>query len=173
MSPRISTRRKVSSLAQLSGSKVPQRQPPTPKTGQKRKLQPELKDRAETFLNAASISTSAMTENGKKRKKSSVKESAQEPETPKTPSPRKTTHVDNPQRKAQNDKNSPSKPPSPEKRLRTTRKKPPISYLEKLERAQTQRMIVLDRVRKDTEACPVEEISIVGTTGNIYKVIIV
>ncbi|KAL9115438.1 MAG: hypothetical protein Q9227_000759 [Pyrenula ochraceoflavens] len=57
-----------------------------------------------------------------------------------------------------------------EKRLRNKRSHPPKSYLEKLERAQTQRMIVVDRARNERESCPTEDINIVGTTGNIYKV---
>lgn len=59
-----------------------------------------------------------------------------------------------------------------EKRLRVYRKKAPKSFLEKLDRAQTQRMIVIGRTRSGTEAQPAEEIDIVGSTGNIYRVTI-
>ncbi|RMZ75952.1 hypothetical protein DV737_g5035, partial [Chaetothyriales sp. CBS 132003] len=52
------------------------------------------------------------------------------------------------------------------------RKHAPKTFLEKLERAQTQRMIVIGRTRGGTNACPTESIDIVGTTGNIYKVTI-
>lgn len=173
MSPTKFTRRKVSSLAQLSGSKAPTEQPLSPKSGQKRKLQPELKDRAEAFLNAASRSTSTPSTPTKKpikRRKMSAKEATIDIKSVDTPGAHKTNSPKRSSKKAQSDKGSPSKNSSPEKRPRTTRKKPPLSYLEKLERAQTQRMIVIDRVRKDTEACPVEDISVVGTTGNVYKV---
>lgn len=59
-----------------------------------------------------------------------------------------------------------------EKRLRRYRSKPPSSFLLKLERAQTQRMIVLGRKRKTTNGAPSEDIDIVGSTGNIYTVTI-
>jgi len=59
-----------------------------------------------------------------------------------------------------------------EKRLRRVRSKPPASFLVKLERAQTQRMIVLGRKRKIVAGVPVEDIDIVGSTGNIYTVTI-
>ena len=57
-----------------------------------------------------------------------------------------------------------------EKRQRMFRKKAPKSFLEKLERAQTQRMIVVGRTRSEAEGCPKEDIDIIGSTGNIYKV---
>ncbi|RMZ86555.1 hypothetical protein DV736_g6217, partial [Chaetothyriales sp. CBS 134916] len=59
-----------------------------------------------------------------------------------------------------------------EKRLKTFRKHAPKTFLEKLGRSQTQRMIVIGRTRGGTDACPTENIDIVGTTGNIYKVTI-
>lgn len=59
-----------------------------------------------------------------------------------------------------------------EKRLRRIRAKPPASFLVKLERAQTQRMIVLGRKRKTIAGAPAEDIDVVGTTGNIYTVTI-
>lgn len=62
-----------------------------------------------------------------------------------------------------------------EKRQRRYRAKPPASFLVKLERAQTQRMIVLERRRQrntssEDGTTPAEEIDIVGSTGNIYTV---
>ncbi|RMZ79141.1 hypothetical protein DV738_g3518, partial [Chaetothyriales sp. CBS 135597] len=59
-----------------------------------------------------------------------------------------------------------------EKRLKLFRKQAPKSFLTKLERAQTQRMIVIKRTRGGTARCPTESIDIVGTTGNIYTVTI-
>ncbi|KAJ9601883.1 hypothetical protein H2200_013632 [Cladophialophora chaetospira] len=67
----------------------------------------------------------------------------------------------------------PKKSPShghEEKRLRRVRTKPPASFLTKLERAQTQRMIVLGRKRRDVAGAPAEDIDVVGSTGNIYTV---
>ncbi|EHY51791.1 hypothetical protein ABEF95_000659 [Exophiala dermatitidis] len=60
-----------------------------------------------------------------------------------------------------------------EKRLRRFRPKPPQSFLVKLERARTQRMIVLGRKRgTDADGVPYQEIDIVGSTGNVYQVTI-
>jgi hypothetical protein len=66
---------------------------------------------------------------------------------------------------------TPSSPTS-EKRLRRHRANPPASFRVRLQRAQTQRMIVLSRRRKSTVETPCEEIDIVGSTGNIYTVTI-
>ena len=58
-------------------------------------------------------------------------------------------------------------------RLRRFRNKPPASFMVKLHRARTQRMIVLSRRRQTTQSgAPAEEIDIVGSTGNIYTVCI-
>ncbi|PGH20829.1 hypothetical protein AJ80_03456 [Polytolypa hystricis UAMH7299] len=59
-----------------------------------------------------------------------------------------------------------------ERRLRIFRKHPPQSFLVKLERARTQRMYVLKRTRGGTDEEPEETVGIVGTTGNIYQVVI-
>ncbi|WEW55528.1 hypothetical protein PRK78_000959 [Emydomyces testavorans] len=59
-----------------------------------------------------------------------------------------------------------------EKRLRAFRKKAPQSYLTKLVRATTQRMFVIKRQREETVEGPEEMVHIVGTTGNVYKVVI-
>jgi hypothetical protein len=62
--------------------------------------------------------------------------------------------------------------PASEKRLRRHRANPPTSFQVKLQRAQTQRMIVLSRRRTSTPEAPSEEVDIVGSTGNIYTVTI-
>ncbi|KAK5050815.1 hypothetical protein LTR84_003374 [Exophiala bonariae] len=72
-------------------------------------------------------------------------------------------------------KTSPEKHPidkgPSEHRLRRFRTKPPQSFLVKLHRARTQRMVVLSRRRTTTKSgAPAEEIDIVGSTGNIYTV---
>ena len=59
-----------------------------------------------------------------------------------------------------------------EKRLKTFRAKAPQSFLLKLQRAQTQRMIVIGRKRSGKGMDLHEDIDIVGTTGNIYTVTI-
>lgn len=56
-----------------------------------------------------------------------------------------------------------------EKRLRRFRAHPPGTFLQKLDRASTQRMIVLSRTRTTPLS---EDIDIVGSTGNIYTVTI-
>lgn len=57
-----------------------------------------------------------------------------------------------------------------EKRLKTFRAKAPQSFLQKLERAQTQRMVVIGRKRSGEGSELHEDIDVVGTTGNIYTV---
>ena len=63
-----------------------------------------------------------------------------------------------------------SKKDQPEKRLKTFRAKAPQSFLQKLERATSQRMIVIGRTRSGEGQDLHEDIDIVGTTGNIYTV---
>ena len=61
----------------------------------------------------------------------------------------------------------------PEKRRRRWRKSAPGKYLEVRNRALTQRMFALDRQRNnDNPAHPTETISLAGTTGNIYTIVI-
>lgn len=62
--------------------------------------------------------------------------------------------------------------PTTEKRLRAFRSHAPKTFLQKLERAQTQRMVVVDRRRSGEGTALQEEIDVVGTTGNIYTVTI-
>lgn len=69
-------------------------------------------------------------------------------------------------------KRTPTTKTAVEKRLRKYRSKPPSSFLVKLERAQTQRMIVLGRRRDTIDGVPSEEVEIVGSTGNVYTVTI-
>ncbi|OAX80626.1 hypothetical protein ACJ72_05032 [Emergomyces africanus] len=59
-----------------------------------------------------------------------------------------------------------------ERRRRVFRKHAPQSYLQKLDRARTQRLFVVDRKREGTEEVPMERVQIVGTTGNLYEVVI-
>ena len=65
---------------------------------------------------------------------------------------------------------SPTKGKTEEKRLKRFRDHAPGSFLEKLHRATTQRMFVIDRSRGGTEDVPEEIIEMAGTTGNIYSV---
>ncbi|KAL8883281.1 MAG: hypothetical protein Q9215_008279, partial [Flavoplaca cf. flavocitrina] len=58
-----------------------------------------------------------------------------------------------------------------EKRLRHFRSHAPSTYLQRLERAQSQRMFVISRNRNiDNPSHPSETISMAGTTGNIYTI---
>ncbi|KAG8527989.1 uncharacterized protein KY384_006905 [Bacidia gigantensis] len=57
-----------------------------------------------------------------------------------------------------------------EKRLRMFRSRPPHTYLDRLNRAQTQRMFVIDRLSSGTADVPEQTIQVAGTTGNIYSV---
>lgn len=61
-----------------------------------------------------------------------------------------------------------------EKRLRQFRRKPPISYIERLGRVQSQRMFLTGRERYMSEDGSHEEevFQLVGTTGNLYSVTI-
>ncbi|SMR61858.1 unnamed protein product [Zymoseptoria tritici ST99CH_1A5] len=64
-----------------------------------------------------------------------------------------------------------------EKRLKRFRVKAPLSYNEIRERALSQRMFVLDRVRSvpdedSSSSHPIETLTIAGTTGNVYTVTI-
>ena len=77
-----------------------------------------------------------------------------------------------PPKKRKSKTGSHSKAKDEEKRLRVFRKKAPLSYLEKLERATSQRMFVIDRARGGTEEEPEETIDMAGTTGNIYSITI-
>lgn len=59
-----------------------------------------------------------------------------------------------------------------EKRLKQFRKHAPQSFLLKLERSTSQRMVVICRTRSGSDEDLHEDIDIVGTTGNIYTVTI-
>ncbi|KAL8691139.1 MAG: hypothetical protein Q9218_003572 [Villophora microphyllina] len=59
-----------------------------------------------------------------------------------------------------------------EKRLRSTRSSAPKSYLQKLDRALSQRMFVLSRTRSGTDTVPEETVEMAGTTGNVYHITI-
>lgn len=65
-----------------------------------------------------------------------------------------------------------SKKVQEEKRLKLYRKHAPQSFLLKLERSTSQRMVVIGRTRSGSDEELHEDIDIVGTTGNIYTVTI-
>lgn len=68
----------------------------------------------------------------------------------------------------------PKKDAGEEKRLGVFRKKAPQSYIERLERAQSQRMFLLDRHSSQNhdsvKSWPEETFDLAGTTGNVYQV---
>ncbi|KAJ9655253.1 hypothetical protein H2198_005869 [Neophaeococcomyces mojaviensis] len=96
----------------------------------------------------------------------------------RTPSSRKRKHIhltqddDDESALAPKRKSKASKKGQEEKRLRVFRARAPQTFLSKLERAQTQRMIVIGRSRHGRGPDLHEDIDIVGTTGNIYTVTI-
>ena len=65
---------------------------------------------------------------------------------------------------------SPKKTDSAEKRTRRFRQSAPSSYLDRLDRAQNQRMFVIDRTPRGSIECPEEDVQIAGSTGNVYTV---
>lgn len=66
-----------------------------------------------------------------------------------------------------------NKPPNEAKRLKRWRTHAPASYLEVKDRALTQRMFALDRQRDTSNPDhPIETISLAGTTGNVYTIVI-
>lgn len=73
-------------------------------------------------------------------------------------------------KKKQKTTDSPKKNQKEEKRLRRFRAHPPQTYNERLHRAQTQRMFVIDRIPTGTDDLPEETIEMAGTTGNVYRV---
>lgn len=85
-------------------------------------------------------------------------------------SPRKRNAASSPG-KAKLKASSP-KSPAVEKRLRRFRNHAPTTYLDRLDRACSQRMFVIDRVRTDSDDGPEEVFEMAGTTGNVYRVTI-
>ena len=67
-------------------------------------------------------------------------------------------------------KKAASVPTQKEKRLRRHRDKPVGSFTQRLERAQSQRMFVIERTPGGDIDCPEETIAMAGTTGNVYNV---
>ncbi|KAH7356692.1 hypothetical protein BKA65DRAFT_450410 [Rhexocercosporidium sp. MPI-PUGE-AT-0058] len=76
--------------------------------------------------------------------------------------------------KRQRKKNVSDEEPEEEKRLKRFRVKPPVSYMERLQRVTSQRMFLIDREKGVAEdgLCPEEKFDIAGSTGNIYQVTI-
>lgn len=154
----------------------------------KRKLNPELRDRVETFLAKANPKSVSDASNGpsKRRKisnpKSSQRPAAARPSKTIAEVPKKMVGpIKAQEQNASGPVNTPkknaggtslSKKTPEEKRSRVFRKKAPQSYFQKLERATTQRMIVLNRKRADQNDVPCEKLELVGSTGNVYEVTI-
>ena len=110
--------------------------------------------------------TVAVAEHIREQDGTTVKKRKQERESATKKNSKSLPKQESPSKKA---KDSPKKPRQ-EKRPRHYRSHPPQSYLEKLHRAQTQRMFVIDRTPGGTSECPEETIAVAGTTGNIYDV---
>ena len=70
-------------------------------------------------------------------------------------------------------KSRPKKAKGEEKRLKRFRSHPPGSYIERLDRARSQRMFLIDRERKTGNDGTQEEVfDLAGSTGNVYTVTI-
>ena len=194
MSLRRSERRKNPSPKQLSASKEPATLAPRATRTRKRKVHPALKDRTEAFLGNTAISDQPTKISAAKSKKRKLEDLQDEmPSNGLNPTPQDLNSTQSSTKTKSKDKSEAKDDVNPkkgqEKRLRRYRDRAPQSFLEKLRRAQTQRyapkatptyssllkilrMIVIGRTRTDTEAFPTEDIDIVGSTGNIYKVTI-
>lgn len=62
--------------------------------------------------------------------------------------------------------------PTPEKRARVFRKRPPKSFLERRHRAITQRMCVMNHTVTYVDGAPEIAFDIAGSVGNVYKTVI-
>lgn len=194
MSVRRSERRKNPSLEQLSASKQPTSLAPRATSTRKRKVHPALKSQAEAFFGNTAISDQPTKISAAKSKKRKL-EDLQDEKPSNSPNPtlqdlKSTQSITKTESKGKSRaKDDVTLKKVQEKRLRRYRDRAPQSFLEKLHRAQTQRyapkatsayspllkiprMIVIGRTRTDTETFPTEDIDIVGSTGNIYKVTI-
>ncbi|KAG7004661.1 3'-5' exonuclease [Physcia stellaris] len=83
-----------------------------------------------------------------------------------------TDEASTPPKKKRKSPESPVQVTKAEKRLRVFRKRAPQSYFDKLARATSQRMFVIDRTRGGTDEVPEETIDMAGSTGNIYRITI-
>ncbi|PIG84150.1 RING finger domain protein (Znf1), partial [Aspergillus arachidicola] len=79
--------------------------------------------------------------------------------------------VASPQKKSPSAKQSPGED-IPERRARVFRRKAPQTFLQRLNRATTQRMFVLGHTVTGADDVPEMSFDIAGTTGNIYKIVI-
>jgi len=129
-----------------------------------------IKPEGETTLSTQARTKRKTTSNARKRKLSEFQDvQKQETSTPMKP---QAAVISKDTISPVEKKKKPKKTKDEEKRLRMFRKQATLSFREKLYRAQTQRMVVIGRTRKGTEGCPEEDIDIVGSTGNIYRVTI-
>lgn len=92
-----------------------------------------------------------------------------EPSTPSKSKPVIDLTADTPPSKKKA-KSSPKKSDTTEKRLKRFRDHAPMNYLDRLHRAQTQRMFVIDRTPAGFIESSEEKVQLAGTTGNVYTV---
>ncbi|KAF2718611.1 hypothetical protein K431DRAFT_322306 [Polychaeton citri CBS 116435] len=90
------------------------------------------------------------------------------------PSPYNDEFVVSPKRKGKSSQKNPPSTSPVERRQRRYRPHAPTSYLHVRDRALTQRMFVVDRERdnKSNPDHPVETISLAGSIGNIYTIVV-
>ncbi|KAK3677322.1 hypothetical protein LTR78_002860 [Recurvomyces mirabilis] len=117
-------------------------------------------------------STSAL-QSSKKRKSVGQDDSVIDLTQDSPPRKRRTKRADSLDDGGEKPAKKSRKPKDEEKRLRRWRKHAPSSHLEVRNRALTQRMFALDR-RRENSNCehPTETISLAGTTGNIYTIVV-
>ena len=115
----------------------------TTMTTRSRKVQPELKAKAEEFLAKANVSGSPSSKNaeGLPSRKRKLKEVGAAEKAEPSKVQKRTAATPSPPPKAQGLK---SPVESDEKRMKRYRKRAPQSYLQKLQRAQTQRYACMD-----------------------------
>ena len=144
MPVRRSERHKKSSLEQLSTPKQPTSLAPRATSTRKRKVHPAPKDRAEVFSSDAAIPDQPTKISAAKSKKRKLKD-LQDERPSNSPNPtlqdlestQSNTKTKSKGKSEAKDDVTPKK--VQEKRLRRYRDKAPQSFLEKLQRAQTQR----------------------------------
>ena len=113
--------------------------------------------------NNGSISASPSTSTSTQKRKRAA------PSTPSKPKAVIDLTVDTPPSKKKG-KSSPKSASKPGKRTKRFRDHAPYTFLDRLDRAQTQRMFIVDRKPCGGIECPEEEVRIAGTTGNVYTV---
>lgn len=129
----------------------------------------QKKRKASNTTPVVDLSGDSQTSTAQKRKRTALNREATTNPSPSTPKKSKKATAPKTSKK---ETKSPEKGDDGEKRLRKHRSKPPGAYLEIRNRALTQRMYVIDRQRTNNADIPAETVTLVGSTGNIYTIVI-